>query len=390
MAGTNRRRLLVAGAAGMTLLGSGRLGAVGNEAQSSLLFSAASQDRQEGSRQHRLQAFVLADERIEAQYSVKLPGRAHHVALSPEQGLFIAIARRPGRWLVLGDLASGTVLQTLWLPEGRHFQGHGIFAPDGRTFWTVESAYDAEDDNGRIGHWDIDRNSEPVIRQRGLFESAGSGAHELKLMPDGRTLVIANGGIRTHPDQPREKLNLEVMQPSLVYLDTVDGKLLEIVRMSAEWHQNSIRHLDVKADGEVAIATQYQGAPFDAVPLVALHRRGGALRYPTIDTEIQRQMKQYCGSVRFDASGRYLAVSCPRGNMLTVWDVRNEKMLKTLRIRDVCGVSACGEAFLYTTGTGRIGLYDPVEKRSWAPDKASTLNREGTLWDNHLSALENV
>lgn len=386
----NRRRLLAAGAAGMSLLGSGPLGAVGGEARSSLLFSAASLDRQDGSREHRLQALALSDERIEVRFSVKLPGRAHHVALSQEQGLFVAIARRPGRWLVVGDLASGAVLQTLRLPEGRHFQGHGIFAPDGRTFWTVESAYETAGDNGRIGYWDVDRNSEPVIRQRGLFESAGTGAHELKLMPDGRTLVIANGGIRTHPDQPREKLNLDVMQPSLVYLDTADGGLLEKVRMPAEWHQNSIRHLDIKADGEVAFATQYQGEPFDAVPLVALHRRGEALRFPAVGTEIQRQMKQYCGSVRFDASGRYLAVSCPRGNILTVWDVRNERLLESLRIRDVCGVSACGEAFFYTTGTGLVGLYDPLEQRSWIPGKASAYSWDDTLWDNHLSALENV
>lgn len=386
----DRRRLLVAGAAGMTLLGSGSLGALGGDAQSALLFSAASLDRQDGSREHRLQAFALASERLEARFDVTLPARAHHVALSPQQGLFVAIARRPGRWLVVGDLTSGTVLQTMWLPEGRHFQGHGIFAPDGRTFWTVESAYDAEDDNGRIGYWEIDRNREPVIRQRGLFESAGTGAHELKLMPDGRTLVVANGGIRTHPDKDRDKLNLAAMQPSLVYLDTVDGKLLEKVRMPTEWHQNSIRHLDVNAEGEVAVATQYQGAPFDDVPLVALHRRREALRYPAVDTTIQRQMKQYCGSVRFDASGRYLAVSCPRGNMLTVWDVPNERLMETLRIRDVCGVSACGDAFLYTTGTGLVGLYDPLEQRSADPDRTSTYSLDDTLWDNHLSALENV
>ena len=38
-------------------------------------------------------------------------------------------------------------------------------------------------------------------------------------MSDGRTIAVANGGIATHPDFDRVKLNLATMEPSLVRLD---------------------------------------------------------------------------------------------------------------------------------------------------------------------------
>ena len=40
----------------------------------------------------------------------------------------------------------------------------------------------------------------------GELASFGVGPHEVVLMPDGATLVVANGGIRTHPDRDRAKL----------------------------------------------------------------------------------------------------------------------------------------------------------------------------------------
>lgn len=395
----NRRRLLASCSASLALLGSGVSGvssvsgaqaASADSGLQALLLSAASQDGENGRRVHQLQAFALSAKGLESHFSLALPGRGHHVAVSPEQGLFIAVARRPERWLVVGDLASGALLQTLMLPEGRHFQGHGIFSPDGATFWTVESAYDALDNNGRIGRWQVDRHADPIIRQQGLFETKGTGAHELTLMPDNKTLVVANGGIKTHPEQDRDKLNLNDMQPSLVYLDGANGTLLEQVQMPAQWHQNSIRHLDVNAEGEVAFATQYEGAPFDEVPLLAVHRRGEALHLPAIDASIQRRMKQYCGSVRFDASGRYLAVSCPRGDMLMLWDVRDEQLVETLRVRDVCGISACGSGFLYTTGTGLVGMYDLDARRGWLPESTLDESWGRTMWDNHLSIQVNI
>jgi hypothetical protein len=50
------------------------------------------------------------------------------------------------------------------------------------------------------------RDATDGYRQIGELASFGVGPHELVLMPDGATLAVANGGIRTHPGRDRAKL----------------------------------------------------------------------------------------------------------------------------------------------------------------------------------------
>jgi hypothetical protein len=115
------------------------------------------------------------------------------------------------------------------------------------------------------------RDAEDGYRQIGEFASQGEGPHELVLMPDGGTVAVANGGIRTHPDNDRAILNLDTMQPSLAYLDLASGGLRDAFGLAPRLHQLSIRHLAVNRDGEVALAMQYEGSKRDRVPLVGIH-----------------------------------------------------------------------------------------------------------------------
>src|SRR5690606_30904222 len=108
----------------------------------------------------------------------------------------------------------------------------------------------------------------------GEHPSYGVGPHELLLHPDGETLVIANGGIRTHPSHDRDNLNVDTMQPSLAYVDRNTGALLEQHYMPADFHQSGIRHMDVNAEGLVVFVMQFEGEPFMEVPLIGTHRRG--------------------------------------------------------------------------------------------------------------------
>ena len=161
------------------------------------------------------------------------------------------------------------------------------------------------------------RDAEDGYRQIGEFASQGIGPHELVLMPDGATLAVANGGIRTHPDNDRA-MNLDTMQPSLAYLDLASGRLRDAFGLAARLHRLSIRHLAVNRDGLVAVAMQYEGSRRDRVPLVGLHD-GGALRL--LDAPRHRAAHAPVrGSIAFDQGGRLLAVSCPRGNLITFWD----------------------------------------------------------------------
>ena len=120
-----------------------------------------------------------------------------------------------------------------------------------------------------IGLYDVADN----YRRLGEYPSHGIGPHELILMPDGQTLAIANGGIRTHPDHGRAKLNLGSMKPSLVFADIAAGQHLDQADLPES--QLSIRHLTMLRGGRIAIALQFEGAKTADVPLVAIHDGAG-------------------------------------------------------------------------------------------------------------------
>jgi len=308
------------------------------------------------------------------------------VEVHPDGRYFVMVARRPGTWLVIGDSEKGEVLHVLRVPENRHLFGHGVFSADGRHFYTTESNFnDLTGDSGLIVSWRVDIGGAGLTLAREReFPSYGVGPHELLLMPDQSVIAIANGGIRTHPSHDRDNLNVDTMVPSLAYIDRHTGELLEQQFLPEEWHQASIRHFDVNAEGMIAFGMQFEGEPWMDVPLVATHRRGESLRFMSAPQPLQGQLKQYVGSVRFAADGRSFATSCPIGNVIVFWNAESGEVLGSVRSRDGCGVCAIDGGYFFTAGTGRVARYElqtgDIHEFETGPELA-------LLWDNHLSRV---
>ncbi len=361
------RRALLGGAAG-GLLGFLGLQAAGIRGHAGPLFVGCRAGTAGG---HHVTGF---DEVGRAHFSLPLSGRGHAMAFHPKRPHMVVFARRPGRFAVVIDHEAGVALHRIDPATGRHFYGHGALSHDGRTLLATENDY--ESGQGKVGLYDATDG----YRRIGEYSSHGIGPHELILMPDGKTLAIANGGIRTHPDHRRAKLNLESMSPSLAFADIADGRLLD--QASLAQNQLSIRHLAMLADGRVAIAMQYEGPKTANVPLAAIHGGGGiqALHAPD---DIQRRMRHYAGSVATDKAGELIAVSAPRGNLVAFWHGRDGRYLGSTDIRDGSGIAPTdrpGE-FVLTGGKGDVLLFRP------ASNKAMRVNVEGLAaarWDNHL------
>jgi len=358
-------------------MGNSLIAVAGNNSR---LYLSAASDAQN---RHWVIGFSENELTVSEKFRHQLPARAHHIAVHKALGIYIVIARRPGNYLWVGDLATGSKLGEFTVPDDRHLYGHGVFTRDGSRFFTTENAWQmVNGDGGRIAVWSVTRDGRSVTMTRDLeFPSYGTGPHELLLKEDAKVLVVANGGIRTHPDSGREMLNLESMQPSLAYISVGDGQLLEQHFLKSDFHRASIRHLDINEHGQVVMGMQFHGEPFDRVPLLATHEQGQSLRPLYAPDFEQGQMAQYVGSVRYDVSGRYFAASCPRGNMITFWDAESGVMLDSVRSRDGCGVCAESNGFLFTAGTGRLSLYD-LEL-----NKLTSLDTDisKVFWDNHLS-----
>ena len=339
-------------------------------AQGDLFFSAFSKSATE----HFLGAFGSNGHML---WSMALPDRAHAPVVHPTHAVVGVVARRPGFYMDFFNPLDGVLLKRIKPSAEHHFYGHALFTQDGKRLVTQENHYPSGAGKIVIRAW-------PDGQILHTFSSGGIGPHESVLLTKD-TLVIANGGLKTHPDNDREILNLESMAPNATYLSLIDGQVLQQVAHDPSLHQLSVRHLDVNASGTVALGFQYQGPLWDDVPLVALSSQTSAqFEYLSLPEPVRARFKQYCGSVCFDQSGKTLAISTPRGGLVAYWDVPSRAFLGVDNCRDVCGLTATeneGE-FVMTSGTGKQLISQPRQS-----DISLIYQHSEVQWDNHLRRI---
>lgn len=297
-------------------------------------------------------------------FRIPIPDRGHAAAAHPTRPEAVAFARRPGTFAIVLDCRSGEILAQLDSPAGRHFYGHGAFDLSGDLLFTTENGF--ENGTGLIGVWDARRG---YVRL-GEFASHGIGPHEIRLLPDG-TLVVANGGIDTHPETGREKLNLPTMRPNLSYLSK-GGDLLDQIEPAQ--HHASIRHLSVRGDGMVGVGMQWQGASHEAPALVATHKRGR--QFQTMGDGVD--LNGYVGSVAFSGDGHRLAITSPKSGVAQVFDAETGALISDHAQVDVCGVASTMFGLMATDGQGGVLRLD---------SPAHSQVRYDLAFDNHLVAI---
>ena len=313
--------------------------------------------------------YVLSglDAKLNITFQLPLPARGHAAAAHPSKPEAVAFARRPGTFAVVIDCATGAQRAMLKAPAGRHFYGHGAFSSDGRLLYTTENDYEAG--RGCIGVWDAGAGYLRIDE----WDSGGIGPHDIKRIPGTDTLVVANGGIDTHPDTGRTKLNIATMQPSLAYIE--DGDVIESLSLPSDMHKNSIRHLAVGPEGRVAFGMQWQGDGHVSA-LVGWHQRGAPVSLMRAAPDRIQQMEGYIGSIAFSANGETIAVTSPRGGLVQVYGTETGRLQSAFALADVCGVSQFDAGFAVTSGSGDmmcIGQCHGTGRR-----------HEGLAWDNHL------
>ncbi|KQP39006.1 hypothetical protein ASF44_11330 [Pseudorhodoferax sp. Leaf274] len=166
--------------------------------------------------------------------ALDVPTRAHGL-LAETGGTVLAVARRPGDWLLRWrpGAPDGAEPQTAWIEPDRAFNGHVIASSDGQRLYTTET--DLETGAGLVGVRDA-----ATLEKVAEWSTHGMDPHELLLDADG-SLVVANGGIPTLPETGRLKIGLERMDASLVRLDTRGGALLGQWRLADP--RLSLRHI---------------------------------------------------------------------------------------------------------------------------------------------------
>lgn len=300
-------------------------------------------------------------------HQVPLPDRGHDVTFDPISRRSVVFARQPGTFAVIFDHSGQRAPLTIASPADRHFFGHGVFSPDGALLYATENDFDNA--AGMIGVYDV----QDGFRRIGEFPTHGVGPHELLLLGDGMTLAIANGGIETHPDFGRAKLNLSTMKPSLVFVDRLSGDLIERHELPPALHRLSIRHMDMDNSGTVWFGCQHEGPASEKPLLVGRAARGKDLQLLDMPQKVLEGFRNYIGSVAANRQTGTIAVSSPQGNCYAVIEAASGRVVASRELTEVCGLAPDRASFRATTGTGEIlgATGDPV-------------HADAFVWDNHL------
>ena len=302
-----------------------------------------------------------------------LPGRAHGLAYDPNFKKITAFARRPGIFAVIFDQTHKTAPIIITAIEGRHFYGHGTFSRDGKLLYASENDFDHA--RGVIGIYDASNQFARV----GEFSTFGIGPHDLSVSLDGSVLIAANGGIETHPDFGRTKLNLDNMKPSLALIDAKTGSLIEKHDLPANLSQLSTRHIDLGSDGSVWFACQYQGPRDDLPPLIGHFKRGDTLKFIDLPDETAASLANYVGAIAVNREQGLVAATSPRGGAYVLLDAKSGKLVKQVTLKGASGVASGPDGFGVSTEEGRLGL--AVKDGSFSGTQ-SPLN-----WDQHIAPI---
>lgn len=266
--------------------------------------------------------------------SIAVPTRAHGVLALPDDSL-LAVARRPGDWLLRWSPQGGKPAQWQWTDPSRAFNGHVIASPDGKRLYTTET--DLETGAGLVGVRDA--RSLAKLEEWPTF---GIDPHELiwdKADPAHPALLVANGGVPTRPETGRAKLDMDQMDSSLVRLDAGTGALLGQWRLADK--RLSLRHLAWQGASEgkrppllgIALQAEHEAAAQkNQAPVLALFD-GSALK----PCEAATSLAGYGGAICALKDG--WAVGCPRVHGLALFNT-DGSWRELAALPNACAVAA--------------------------------------------------
>lgn len=315
-----------------------------------------------------------ASGKVGTEFALTTPTLPH--AILPETGGgFMAVATRPGTWIIRVD-AKGQVMHRLDAADegdARTFDGHIIASNDGQWLYTGET--DRKTGAGWFSVRDA-RNLKKVAEH----STHGIDPHQILVDTEGK-LLVANGGIPRTPGG--DKRDLDRMAPNLVRLDAQTGEKLgewslRDKRLSPHhiaWNKplgaNGPRLLGIGLQAEHDAPHQRHEAPLLAV------WDGKELSVPSYMVA-----KGYAGDIAAGPNGGFV-LTAQRADRILLWQPHKAADLMTIGdVQNPCGLWPMDDAPGVAIGGG-LGL------ARWHPTEAAGMLRwpAGMAAGNHWAIL---
>ncbi len=280
-------------------------------------------------------------------HRIAVPTRAHGL-LCLADGAVIAIARRPGDWM-LRWIPGKQPPQWCWADDERRFSGHALASADGRALFCTET----DTDSG--AGWLVRRDAR-TLAATDAWPTGGTDPHDVEALDGGR-VIVANGGVAMRPETGRAKLDPAAMDSSLVCMDSADGRTLQSWRLADR--RLSLRHLARRADGTIGVAMQAEHddpAERAAAPMLALLDAGLRTLEP-----MAIHGSGYAGDIAATPQG--WAVACPRDSRVMRCSAAGQ-LIDAVALNEACAlVERAGSTMAF----GRDGAWDEHAGRARLP-----------------------
>jgi hypothetical protein len=267
------------------------------------------------------------------------------------------------------DLMENRVTRPILTREGRAFYGHGAFSKGGDVLFATETRLATHDGLVCI-------RDGKTYEEIGEFPTYGKSPHDLKLVDGGKTLLMTNGGGPI--DDPEGA-------PSVTFVDAASAKLLE--RLTFDTPRINAGHLALSREGDLVTIS----APRDGLPKTALGgvtMRSGRGPFVTMSEPpgvISRMVGESLSLCIHEATG-VVGVTNPDGNVVTFWDVKQQRLVKTLDLPAPRGLTHTlgGEYLALGYGAGTMTLLSPTTLEPVAEHRVPSSTLSGShlfTWD---------
>lgn len=269
----------------------------------------------------------------------------HGIVVDPNNHQRLMLFQKKGPGACEINMQAGKMTRSLNPKQGCHFYGHGAFSTDGSVIYATETYLDSQ--QGTITIRDAKN-----LKILGEFPTHGANPHDCHLFDGGRQMAITNAGGNIGSGEA----------PAVTYVDVNNGQLLERIELG---HQRiNTGHLLLTSKLDLVVVS----APRDGLPTtnpggVSMRPVGKEMKTMMEPGTVVDQMLGESLSVAVHEPSRTVAVTNPDANLITFWNLSEQRLISSLSIKKPRGVtlSLDKKYFVFSFGADTSMMLVPVD-----------------------------